>query len=662
MADPKDAERTILKVLAGAQAGVEVYLEPAEYSVGTGPDDDIQFVDVTMKPGHVRVRLGPGKIEIRAGSGSFVTAAGLRSNDQDWQEIQPLDVITTGTTRFAFGPPTAKWATIADHGDIASAPPSTTATARTGVLGAFDRFRFLSIPAAFVGGAALIAILFLAFGVGRAFTPAAQPQDDVAAIRKALDQLPFAHSIAVNKDVDGQVFVTGYVESPPERRAVTGAIEDTGVAVNLRLGVLEVLKSEIDGLIKADKVNVTYQLSSSGDLTLDGVILDSAAAERFVTETSQTVIGLDKVVSKIRTAESLLVEIRDLAHLSQIDDAVVFRLNGMIVEANGVISTNKIDPWVGFLQAYSRRLGELIGLRSFVQLQSDSGAGVVATPTLPQMPLMIGALPDGLDADIDLARLRSGDFDARETFAGPRGAAPTLSRIGPPAPLARPASSGPHFALGPIASAQLDEDPGSTDPFGPAALVGAFDRTAANAEKEGLTSTISVRAPATGGDRSPQSPTADSGPPALPRPTNPSSTPGHAPASQTPAPAATMTAADLDDISHRADNLMTRWLGGGLGNDGSDDDRSSAIASALDTLAQASLGLAKAAPAPKAHAAAPAPPPPVELSEKEKELFAHKYLPLFALSQDPSVDPAVACRRGSRLTPHELPAVLFSWI
>ena len=122
MAESKASERLILKILNGIQSGVEVSLSPGEYSFGSGNDDDIQLIDVSLKPNHLKLRVAPGKIEIRAQSGTFHTVGGLegRSATDDWSEVQPLDVITAGTTRFALGLPTAQWATVTDD-DLAQA-------------------------------------------------------------------------------------------------------------------------------------------------------------------------------------------------------------------------------------------------------------------------------------------------------------------------------------------------------------------------------------------------------------------------------------------------------------------------------------------------------------------------------------------------------------
>src|SRR5262249_36180161 len=149
-----------------------------------------------------------------------------------------------------------------------------------------------------------------------------------------------------------------------------GAVEKTAVPVRFRVGVLQSLRNEIDNLIKAEKVAVSFTLTPAGDLSLEGVILDEDAARSFVDRIRGLVIGLNQIESKIRTAKRLLAEIEKLARMSQIDSLVVFRLDGELIEANGVLPVDKIDSWVGFLQSYARRFGKDIGLRSFVQLQA----------------------------------------------------------------------------------------------------------------------------------------------------------------------------------------------------------------------------------------------------------------------------------------------------
>jgi Inner membrane component of T3SS, cytoplasmic domain len=627
MADPKSEERIVLKILAGAQVGAEVSLGPGEYLLGAGPEDDIQFIDVGMKPGHLRLRLAPGKIEIRNGAGSFSTAAGLKASTQgeEWQEAQPLDVIATGTTRFALGPPTAQWATIADQGDLGAAANSAKIIARPSSEGLVAKARALAIPIS-------VFILFLAISLSLLIatnrglpggTPAAE---DVAGLREALDQFFFGRSLQVKQDVDGAIYVSGYVETPVERRAIVGVIDKSGLSVALRLGVLQVFRTELDGLIKAEKVNVSYDLEANGVVILRGVILTQPAADQFVAEVAQNVIGLGRIESQIKTARDLFVEIQRLAHLSQIDDAVVFRLDGAVIEANGIISVNKIDQWVGFLQAYSRRFGAEIGLRSYVQLQSPDAAAQARAGDM--VPILLGVVPPQKGVDLDLNRLKSGDFKYSEAFAGRARpiAGAQADKVPPPgAPLTPPnarfSGVGARQEEPPAANLRRGWTPGpaASGRTGPPQALGVARASLAPAPKFIVATRRQAAAPA-------DPPGPDSARPALP------ATFRH----------------DVGDMADRADSLVGQWLGGELAaKAAAEDGKDAALQNALDMLANENLGLASA--------------PPPSLSEATKELFAHKYLPLFALSRMSTINAARQCRPGSRLSPDNLPAALF-WL
>jgi hypothetical protein len=107
---------------------------------------------------------------------------------------------------------------------------------------------------------------------------------------------------------------------------------------------------------------------------------------------------------------------------------------------------------------------------------------------------------------------------------------------------------------------------------------------------------------------------------------------------------------DVGEMTARAATLMARWTGGQLKGASSGGkggkDKGANLESALDTLANESLGLTSS---------------PNNLSESAKELFSHKYLPLFALARQSDVASLKQCRPGSRLSPDNLPAALF-WL
>jgi hypothetical protein len=106
---------------------------------------------------------------------------------------------------------------------------------------------------------------------------------------------------------------------------------------------------------------------------------------------------------------------------------VLLRLDGELIEANGILPIDKIDSWVGFLTSYSRRFSKEIALRSFVQLQKPDGSLVGA----PGQPVMIGAQADG-DRALDRDRLLQGRYKINDLFAGSSPQAPQQPTVAPP--------------------------------------------------------------------------------------------------------------------------------------------------------------------------------------------------------------------------------------
>jgi hypothetical protein len=235
---------------------------------------------------------------------------------------------------------------------------------------------------------------------------------DLETAQAAISQLPFAKTIVIKQEVDGTIYATGFVESAVERRAILSALEKTSIPIRFRVGVLESLRNEIDNLIKAEKVSVTYSLSPAGELVLDGVILNEDAAKSFVDKIQGLVVGLKQIDSKIRTAKTLIAEIEKLARQAQIDTYLVFRLDGELVEVNGILPNDKIDAWVGFLQVYARRFGQAIALRSYVQLQND-----VADAKGSNQAIILGTDKAAKSNTLlDLERLARGEYELSDLF------------------------------------------------------------------------------------------------------------------------------------------------------------------------------------------------------------------------------------------------------
>jgi type III secretion system YscD/HrpQ family protein len=469
MADAAGSANTILKILGGAQAGAEVSLAKGEYTLGSGADDDIQIIDVSLKPGHARIRVSPGKIEICAAAGSLKSANGIALEpNSDWQEVEPLDTITAGTTRFALGPPTAQWSTIAEA-EAQQARPQGKATrgpVPAGVAAAGDwlpRGRQLVVPLTAL-------ILLIAFAVWQlapsgigARTGRSSEADEVESLRSAISQFPFAQAVNVRQDVDSVIFVSGYVEEPVQRRAIIGAIEKTGIPVRVRISVLQSIRGEIDALIKSERVNVTATVSDHGVLTLDGTILNEDAAARFVQLVRERILGIARVDSRIKTARTLLADVQRLAQVSQISTWVLLRNDGDLIEANGAIPLEKIDAWVGFLQAYAGRFAKDIALRSYVQLQGINVTGAGGQER-PDRAIIIGGAGDATGDNVttlDIERLRQGAYNSADVLVGANPGAVGPGSVAPAGAQGAGAAASAAGATGPAAGRARSQGAGT---------------------------------------------------------------------------------------------------------------------------------------------------------------------------------------------------------
>ncbi|MGA7683315.1 MAG: FHA domain-containing protein [Pseudolabrys sp.] len=281
----KSLERVILKILSGVQAGVEVSLTPGEYTIGSGPEDDIQFIDVSLKPGQARLRVGAGKIEIAGGSGAVAVGKDLKIDaGSQWHDVEPLDIITVGMIRFVLGPPNANWTTLLEEDSEQKKEPLKSRYPYVDViqsaLSGSRKYAQLLLPATALIAVIFVGIWYFSSGEKTRLTPHIVQGDAEKLAREALDQFPFGRSVLLKREVDGTIYATGFVKDGFERRALVTAVEKTGAQVYFRLGVLDALRNEIAEFIKSEKVSVSYTLSPAGDLTLEGLILDEGAAQR----------------------------------------------------------------------------------------------------------------------------------------------------------------------------------------------------------------------------------------------------------------------------------------------------------------------------------------------------------------------------------------------
>lgn len=454
MSSERRSNMVVLKVLSGLQTGVEVPLSEGEYRLGSDADDDIQLIDVTLKPGHVRVRIGAQRIEVAGGAGPIAGRSGATfAPGGDFQEIEPLEILTAGTTRFALGLASANWTSITDLGDGADAAKRAPERAAPAKEKRAPAPRWLA--SRLFGGVTALAIvlatgLVLFFPEVRRGSDGPAVRDELALVKDAVGSRPFGRSLAVRQEVDGAIFVDGYVETAAERRALTALLDKTGAPVRARIRVRESIRASIADLIAVKGLPIKYQLAADGRLTLDGTVLDEAKVRDFVSLLESDVLGISAVDVRIRTAPKLLGEVNDLARTSRIAPYVLFRLDGELIEVSGLLPSEKIDNWIGFLQSYSDRFAEIIPLRSYVQLQDKAVPAPAGGTEPPVAGITLGKPADVAAAEVplDVDRLRDGRFDLSDVFAGPRpatgplAAAAGASAGAAPAPNAAPSATG----------------------------------------------------------------------------------------------------------------------------------------------------------------------------------------------------------------------------
>lgn len=422
---PSSAESVILKILSGVQSGVEVALSPGQYTLGSGDDDDIRIIDVSLATRHLELRVSSGGCQIRASAGQVRSGNGIwLESESDWQEVEPLDVVMVGTTRFAVAGASAAWTSVTDI--PAEAPPPAAEPAPgflAAILARLGRLEWrgrsvsrLAVPAGALLFLLLIVLWYLVPGGAPVGDEASSRQENLAQVRAAVGALPFAGNIEMRQEVDGVIYATGHVDTPAERRAVAAAIEATAIPVNLRVWVVQSMHQEIAGLIEAQARNVTVEISAAGVVTLRGLIPDDAEAARF-TALVDEVPGVSEVQSRLRTPSSLLAEVEQLAQASQVKPWVLFRLDNGMIEATGSLPASEVNAWADFLQVYARRFARDIGLRSFVQLQNVNIQTNDASPAIGAITIGAQELNDG-DVQIDVSRLQGGDVAPADLLVG----------------------------------------------------------------------------------------------------------------------------------------------------------------------------------------------------------------------------------------------------
>lgn len=429
-----------LKVLTGSQLGIEVHLPEGQFTFGSDDAADVRFLDVAMAPLHGQIRIGGGKIQVQATGGAITAASGLaiEPGGDSWHEVAQLDRIRAGTTQFALGDRSARWADVLDGSEGRDGPSPRRAAAAGARRG-------LVFPAI-----AILAVLAVAGLVWQGSTTAglAVPEADsastAAALRNVIDAFPFAPVLTLEVEADGRNIISGYVESADERRAVEAAIAEIDPQARRRIWVREAMRSDVEGMIETRELDVAATVADNGIVRLEGRVLEPETAAALVSMIEDEVFGVAGIDDRIETAEDILAAVDAVLLQAGLSDVVIARLDGLLIETTGVIPNARAERWIGFVQTYATRYADILPLRSFVTLESAPAGGVAE-------PLVVGdaARLDGLEGRrLPTDRFRPDqDLRVEDVFGegvSVEGAGGDTGELGPesPAPeVSRPQSS-----------------------------------------------------------------------------------------------------------------------------------------------------------------------------------------------------------------------------
>ncbi len=461
------SQKLLLKVLNGLQSGAEVALDSGEYRIGSGPEDDLQLRDVSLKSGHARLRIGSDGPEIKAGAGDILLSNGgkLEAGDDRWVRLEPLAVFVLGTTRISIGPPEANWASITDDeefrrsaragvrgGSPASMEPAGVESPAEESSALEKRLVAMGFPAgasvlrsagavwnrhpriAAGASSALVALLFSflligPYSDGAGETVRRDHEADRIAIERAVASLPFANKVRVKQEVDGQIIVRGIIRDSAERRAVIGALEATRAPFRPRLATSEAIMTETRNLLGPLASRVRFVLREDGVLALSGLIIDPALAAKTVEIVRNQVSGPTEIdTTRLKTGADIVAEVTRMAREEGIGTNVLFALSRAdFIEATGAVPASQINAWVSVLLNYGDMFADKLPLRSLVQLVATGDAARPADAL--DRPIIVGQAGEADGRVVDLQRLKSGRFAASEIFAQERGAGASPSPL-----------------------------------------------------------------------------------------------------------------------------------------------------------------------------------------------------------------------------------------
>ncbi len=410
-----------LRFLSGPHAGAEAVLGDGEYVVGSDADSDVILQDPAVAPRHLLLILHSGEVavepfeegvylegrEITAGRFSLAsfqvlmvgaTCLALALQGELWPEVA-LPVVRRTLGASAGG--------IVDEPDGADAkdePDEPGVVREAGEDGPGDRqdvpgqagaassvlWRYWKPVLGFAG--MLVLLWLLVHALWPASPEQAVPAQPLAALETVLDDLGIEGARVVRKG-DGLFFLTAYVSTEEQRRALNDALRTLPFSVTLDVRVTGQLMQAVREVLRLLALDMEVEDMGQGVVRVHGYVGDDAGLTRLERQLADDVPGLnDVVLDVLKPAEVFPVLNRFLVH-EGLSGSVRFEPHPGWIGVSGALNWDQRAAWSRVKAALAHELGMTVPFRetftaSLSPLLVSAPAG--EEPAASMMPIAVG--------------------------------------------------------------------------------------------------------------------------------------------------------------------------------------------------------------------------------------------------------------------------------
>ena len=340
----------LLKILTGPHVGSEAVLSPGVYLLGRDDDCDIILHDTSLAGQHFELNLESDKIGLRIlakDRKSYINGIAI---DDDSIDVNPYQVISTGTFFFVLGSAQEAWPPIellgagkdfeqveeetieepaADSGKQSTLPPSSPSAWSVWQQQWHDKHpinrTYLSIGIALIGiGISLLFSVFTASDV-----PSKGLESQVLEIDELIANYVIDATVrTVSKDGRKTLHIHGYTKTDEQRDAFMEALGKADISAQTQLYSSKRLRYAVsvilDQLInpETDSVEVTAVPGFPGKVMLLGYVEQSEVWGRVLDMVKADVPGLQNYDDQVRTMDDAVQAIKRMLADYKLSDKV----------------------------------------------------------------------------------------------------------------------------------------------------------------------------------------------------------------------------------------------------------------------------------------------------------------------------------------------------